>query len=137
MHAFRFTECEWKVVLLFQDSDCNRRGYMGVPFQEARLTSAQKAFSKVISSTRITVEGIFREAKLYFTKFNFKKKMKLLESPIIMIYEAFMLREINGARKLMRLRYIYFVVNMMKIVIQTKYPDFSLCQAVESTYPSH
>ena len=35
---------------------------------------------------------------------------------------------------------VYFIVNLIKVVrlvIQNKYPNFSLCQAVKNACPSH
>eukprot|EP00171_Calliarthron_tuberculosum_P002315 IDg2315t1 len=43
--------------------------------------STQKAFSKEMSAARVTVEWYFKEVKLYWTTVDFKKKLRISESP--------------------------------------------------------
>lgn len=75
---------------IYGDSGYNARWYMEVPFQGATLSAAQKAFNKAMSSVRISVEWLFKEIKMHFVTVDFKRKMKVLESPIGMLYMASM-----------------------------------------------
>ena len=59
---------------------------MEVPFQGSELSAAQRAFNKPMSSVRISVEWIFKEVKMQFTVMEFKRKMKLVESPIGLMF---------------------------------------------------
>lgn len=76
---------------LFGDSGYNRRWFMEVPFQGSNISPNQIAFNKAMSAARITVEWIFKEVKLYFTAVDFKRKMKVFESPVGSLYLAAML----------------------------------------------
>ena len=71
---------------LFGDSGYNRRWYMEFPFQGSELSEAQRAFNKAMSSVRISVEWIFKEVKMQFTVMDFKRKIKLVESPIGLMF---------------------------------------------------
>ena len=77
---------------IFGDSGYNRRWFMEIPFQGSNLSAQQVAFNKAVSSARITVEWIFKEVKLYFTTMDYKRKMKVFESPVGSLYLAAMLR---------------------------------------------
>ena len=59
---------------------------MEVPFQGRKLSAAQRAFNKAMSSVRIIVEWIFTKVKMQFTVMDFKRKMKLFESPIGLMF---------------------------------------------------
>lgn len=76
---------------IYGDSGYSRRWYLEVPFQGATLTAAQRAFNSAMSEGRITVEWMFKETKMYFTTVDFKRKMKLFESPIGLLYLSSML----------------------------------------------
>jgi len=71
---------------IYGDSGYNRRWYLEVPFKGTTLTPAQTAFNKAMSSIRISVEWIFKEVKMHFTVVDFKRKMKILESPIGLLF---------------------------------------------------
>ena len=77
---------------IYGDSGYNSRWFMEVPFQEARLTAAQKAFNTAMSAVRITVEWICKELKMHFAAtVDFKRKMKIFESPVGILYSSAML----------------------------------------------
>lgn len=82
---------EGKRYCIYGDSGYNRRWFMEVPNQGSNLTGNQKAFNKAMASVRITVEWIFKEVKLYFTTMDFKRKLKVLESPVGLLYSTSML----------------------------------------------
>ena len=71
---------------LYGDSGYSRRWYLEVPFQGSQLTGAQSAFNGAMSGVRITVEWIFKEVKMHFTIVDFKRKMKLLEGPVGLLF---------------------------------------------------
>lgn len=64
---------------------------MEVPFPGASLTAARKAFDKAMSGVRITVEWVFKELKMHFGTVDVKRKMKIFESPVGMLYTSAML----------------------------------------------
>ena len=64
---------------------------MEVPFQGASLNAAQKAFNKPMSAVRTTVEWVFKELKMHFATVDFKRKMKVFESPVGMLYTGAMI----------------------------------------------
>ena len=76
---------------LYGDSGYSRRWFLEVPYQGSNLTSAQRAFNRAMSAVRITVEWIFKEVKLYFTTMDYKRKLKVKESPVGMLYMSAML----------------------------------------------
>ena len=59
---------------------------MKVPFQGSHLQPMQWDFNGAMSRVRITVEWIFKEVKMHFTVVDFKQKMKLLESPVGLLF---------------------------------------------------
>ena len=65
--------------------------FMETTFQDSNLSAQQVAFNKAMCSARITVEWIFKEVKPYFTTMDYKRKMKVLESPVGSLYLAVML----------------------------------------------
>ena len=79
-------EIDGKRFCLFGDSGYNRRWYMEVPFQGSELSAAQRAFDRAMSSACISAEWIFKEVKMQFTVMEFKRKMKLVESPIGLMF---------------------------------------------------
>ena len=76
---------------IFGDSGYNRRWFMEILFQGSNLSVQQVAFNKAMSSARIAVEWIFKEVKLYFTTVDYKRKIKVFESPVGSLYLAAML----------------------------------------------
>ena len=76
---------------IYGGSVYNARWFMEVPFQGATLSSAQLAFNKAMSSVRISVELLFKEIKMHFVTVDFKRKMKVFESPVGMLYMASMI----------------------------------------------
>ena len=78
-------------ICIYGDSGYNARWFMEVQFQGATLTAAQKAFNSAMSGVRISVEWVFKEPKMYFATVDFKRKMKIFESPIGMLYTGSML----------------------------------------------
>ena len=73
---------------VYSDSGYNPRWYLEVPFQGSNLSAQQRAYNKLMSSVRITVEWIFKEVKLCYTTVDYKRKLKLFESPIGWLYIA-------------------------------------------------
>lgn len=73
---------------IWGDPGYNNRWYLETPFQGANLTPAQQALNTAMSSVRITVEWAFKEVKLYWASVDYKRKLRLFESPIAMIYQA-------------------------------------------------
>ena len=75
----------------FGDSGYTRRWFVDVPYQGSNLSAEQREFNKSMSSSRITVESIFKEVKMYFSTLNYKRKLKVLESPVGSLYISEML----------------------------------------------
>eukprot|EP00171_Calliarthron_tuberculosum_P009482 IDg9482t1 len=82
---------EGKRYCLYGDSGYSKRWYMEVPYQGSNLNAEQRALYKAMSSSRITVEWIFKETKMYFSTLDYKRKMKVLEFPVGSLYMAGML----------------------------------------------
>ena len=76
---------------IYGDSGYNPRWFMEVPFQGATLSTAQLAFNKAMASVRISVEWVFKEIKMHFVTVDFKRKIKVFESPVGMSYMASMI----------------------------------------------
>lgn len=76
---------------MYGDRGNSQRWYLEVPFQGTNHILAQKAFHKATSEVWITVEWIFKEIKMYFTTVDFKRKMKIMESPVGLLYLASMM----------------------------------------------
>lgn len=71
---------------VFGDSGYNWRCFMEVPFQGSNLNSNQTAFNTSMSKVRITVEWVFKKVKIYFPVVDTKRKLKLWESPVGLLY---------------------------------------------------
>ena len=82
---------EGKKYCLYGDSGYSRRWFMEVPYQGRNLSAEQRAFNKSMSSSCITVEWIFKEVKMYFSTLDYKRNMRVLESPVVTLYTAGML----------------------------------------------
>ena len=80
-----------KQYVLFGDSGYNWRHFMEFTFQGSNLNVNQSAFNFSMSKVRVTVEWIFKEVKLYFPVCDTKRKMKLGESPVGLLYLGTML----------------------------------------------
>ena len=72
--------------VIYGDSEYNWRPFMEVPFQGSNLNANQRAFNASMSKSRITVEWIFKEVKMYLPVVDNKRKMKLWESPVGLLY---------------------------------------------------
>ena len=75
-----------KQYVIYGDSGYNHRSYLEVPFDGANLSPGQIQFNRAISGVRITVEWAFKEVKMYSTIVDFKRKLRLRESPISSLY---------------------------------------------------
>eukprot|EP00171_Calliarthron_tuberculosum_P001768 IDg1768t1 len=73
---------------IYGDSGYSAREYLVIPFQGASLSEDQVAFNKAMSKSRITVEWIFKELKLNWTSMDFKRKLRIGESPVGALYVA-------------------------------------------------
>jgi len=80
-----------KQFCIYGDSGYNWRSYLEIPFQGAALSEDQTAFNKAMSGSRITVEWMFKEVKLYWTVLDFKRKLRIQESPVAALYLSGML----------------------------------------------
>jgi len=75
---------------LYGDSGYNHRWYLEVPCQGSNLNQYQTAFNVAMASGRVTVEWMFKELNQQFSTVDIKRKMKLLEAPIGLLYVACM-----------------------------------------------
>lgn len=73
---------------IYGDSGYNARWFLECPFQGADLNANQRAFNAAMAESRVTVEWAFKEVKCYWTTVDFKRKMRLKESPIGALYQA-------------------------------------------------
>ena len=80
-----------KQYCIYGDSGYNRRIFLEVPFQGSSLSSAQKAFNAGMSSVRVTVEWMFKEIKIYWSSVDFKRKLRVRQSPVGLLYLSAML----------------------------------------------
>ena len=64
---------------------------MEVPIEGSNITADEKVCNKSMSKCRITVEWLFKEIKIQWTALDFKRKMKVGESPVGSLYLAGML----------------------------------------------
>lgn len=76
---------------IYGDSSYNPGWFMEVPFQGASFTPPRRAFNKSMSVVRITVEWIFKEIKMQFATMDIKRKMKIREAPVGLLYLSSML----------------------------------------------
>lgn len=84
----RVLAVQGKRYCIYGDSGYNQRWFIDVPFQGSNVSPAQSAFNRAMSSVRISVEWIFKEVKMQFPDIDFKRKMKIQESPVGMMYLA-------------------------------------------------
>eukprot|EP00171_Calliarthron_tuberculosum_P004888 IDg4888t1 len=75
----------------YTDSGYNARAFLEVPFQGASLSNPQTAFNTSMSGARVTVEWMYMEVKLYWTSVDFKRKMRVFQSPWRLIYRGALL----------------------------------------------
>lgn len=68
--------------------DYNQRSVVDVSFQGSNVSPAQSSFSKAMFSVRIGVEWIFKEVIMKFSTIDFKRKMKVCESAVGILYLA-------------------------------------------------
>lgn len=76
---------------MYGDSGYNRRQSMEVPFQESNFNAARLVFNLAMSRVHVTVYWVFKEINIYFTTADYKRKMKIGESPLGTRYIAAML----------------------------------------------
>ena len=76
---------------LYGDSGYNRRIYLDVPFQGSNLIASQTVANVNMSKSRVTVEWIFKEIKLYWTAVDFKRKLRVEQLPAGTLYTGAML----------------------------------------------
>ena len=84
----RVLSVQGKQYCIYGDSGYDQRWFIDVPFQGSNVSPAQSAFNREMSSVRISVELIFKEMKIQFPTIDFKRKMKVCESPVGMMYFA-------------------------------------------------
>lgn len=70
------------------DPGYNNRCFLETPSQGENLTPTQQAFNTAMLSIRISVEWTFKEVKLYWSTVDYKRKLKLRESPVALIYQV-------------------------------------------------
>ena len=75
-----------KQYVFYGDSGYNHCSYLEVPLDGANLSPGRIRFNRAMSSVRITVEWAFKEVKMHWTSVDFKRKLRLLESPISSLY---------------------------------------------------
>lgn len=73
------------------DSGYSARAYLDVPFSGSNLTPAQKSANCATAAVRVTVEWMYKEVKLYWSTVDFKRKMRIGEAPVGLLYIAAML----------------------------------------------
>lgn len=76
---------------IYGGSGYNQSWNMEATFQGANLTAAQKAFDMTIFRVGIYVEWVFKEKKMYFAEMDYKRKMKVNEPPVELLYLSVML----------------------------------------------
>ena len=76
---------------IYGDSGYNRRPHMEVPYVGSVLTDDQKECNKRISSVRVTVEWLFMDVKQQWTAIDFKRKLRIGQSPVGLMYLCTML----------------------------------------------
>lgn len=64
---------------------------MQVLFQGSHLNASRRALNKAMYRVHAIVEWIFTEIKLYWTNLDWKRKMRISESPIGALYLTAML----------------------------------------------
>lgn len=76
---------------VYFDNGYSLRWFLEIPYQRVNLTPGQHIFNTTMSHARITVQWIFRELKLYSSTRNFKRKLKLKQSPIKLLCSSAMM----------------------------------------------
>ena len=61
---------------------------MEVPIERSNITADEEVCNKSMRKCRITVEWLFKEIKIQWTALDFKRKMKIGESPVGSMYLA-------------------------------------------------
>ena len=73
------------------DSGYSRRWYLDTPFQGSFLSPDQSSFNETMYAVRATVEWIFKEAKVYWTIMDFRRKLRILQDPVGALYRGWLL----------------------------------------------
>lgn len=73
------------------DSGYNRRTTIDVPFQGANISSSAKAANIRTAAVRVTVEWTYLEVKQHWTTVDFKRKMRVGEFAVGIVYRSAML----------------------------------------------
>ena len=76
---------------IYGDSGYNWREYLEIPFQGAHLGGDARAFNTAIATSRVTVEWMFKEIKLFWTLMDFKRKLRIQQAPVASLYFAGMI----------------------------------------------
>lgn len=82
---------EDKMYCWYGDFGYNTRAFLEVPFQGFNLTAAQKLCNRAMAGSRATLEWMLKEIKLYWTTVDFKRKLRVGESSIRLLYIGEML----------------------------------------------
>ena len=75
-----------KQYCLYGVSGYNGRVYLEVPLQGAQLNENHKSFNMAISKSRVTVEWMFKEIKMFWTTMDYKRKLRILQAPSAALY---------------------------------------------------
>eukprot|EP00171_Calliarthron_tuberculosum_P005259 IDg5259t1 len=69
---------------LYGDSGYVRRWFLQVPYDGSNINVDEREMNKAMSAARVSVEWIFKEVKLYYNTLDFKRKLKVFESPVVL-----------------------------------------------------
>ena len=72
----------FKQYCIYGDSGYTFIVYLEVPFQWPSLSADISEVNKVMSTVRVCVEWFFMEVKLHWTVVDFKRKLRINESPV-------------------------------------------------------
>lgn len=77
-----------KQYVVFGDSGYSVRVFLEIPFEGSNLSATKKSFNKAMSKVRVTVEWLFKEVKLLWSMVDSKRRMRICQAPVGLMYRA-------------------------------------------------
>lgn len=81
-------EIDGRQYVVYGDSGYSARVFLEIPFDGASLSAVKKAFNKAMSKSRVTVEWFFKEVKLLWSFVDCKRRLRLKQMPVGLLYRA-------------------------------------------------
>lgn len=79
---------EGRQYVVYGDSGYSVREFLEIPYSGGHMTAWESAFNKAMSKVRITVEWYFKEVKSLWSFVDCKRRLRVLQMPVGMMYQA-------------------------------------------------